>query len=77
MNPSKQRIVTFSLLFLWNVFLFSCGSLKKYPAKDRAWALPEIEAFEKLDSASDYPANSILFVGSSSIRLWKSLKQGM
>lgn len=77
MNPSKQRIVTFSLLFLLNVFLFSCGSLKKYPAKDRAWALPEIEAFEKLDAASDYPANSILFVGSSSIRLWKTLKQDM
>ena len=49
--------------------------LKKYDAKDRAWALPEIEAFEKLDASKDYPDDVILFIGSSSIRLWKTLEE--
>ena len=31
------------------------------------------EAFEKLDKEVDYPDNAILFIGSSSIRLWKTL----
>ena len=38
---------------------------------------PEIQAFEELDKANDYPKNSILFIGSSSIRLWKNLKESM
>jgi len=45
--------------------------------KDREWAFPEIEAFEKLDSQINYPDKSILFIGSSSIRLWTTLKDDM
>ena len=41
-------------------------------------ALPfaaEIEAFEQSDRTNPPPQNAVLFVGSSSIRLWKSLKE--
>jgi lysophospholipase L1-like esterase len=35
----------------------------------------EIEAFEQSDRTNPPPQNAVLFVGSSSIRLWKTLKQ--
>lgn len=41
-------------------------------------ALPfaaEIEAFERSDRATPPPRGAVLFVGSSSIRLWKTLKE--
>jgi hypothetical protein len=37
----------------------------------------DISAFEHLDSAETYPSNSVLFAGSSSIRLWSSLAADM
>ena len=73
----NSLILKYPLLFLLSVFLFSCSVLKKYPVKDRAWAFPEIEAFEKLDLQINYPDEAILFIGSSSIRLWKTLKDDM
>ena len=36
-----------------------------------------IQAFEELDRATDYADDSILFTGSSSIRLWKTLAEDM
>jgi hypothetical protein len=36
-----------------------------------------IKKFEALDKETDYPADSILFMGSSSIRLWGTLAQDM
>ena len=59
------------------LFLYSCSPLRNYPEADRAWAIPEIEAFERLDKTVTYPENSLLFVGSSSIRLWKTLAEDM
>ena len=35
------------------------------------------EVFEKLDSQVNYPDDAILFIGSSSIRLWKTLDKDM
>jgi lysophospholipase L1-like esterase len=35
----------------------------------------DIVEFEKLDRTEKYPDNSLLFVGSSSIRLWSTLKE--
>ena len=64
-------------MFCTTVLFISCSPLKKYDAKDRAWALPEIEAFEKLDETRVYPDDAILFIGSSSIRLWKTLEEDM
>jgi lysophospholipase L1-like esterase len=45
-----------------------------------AWADPakwekDIAAFEKADAASAPPKGAVLFIGSSSIRLWKTLAQ--
>jgi hypothetical protein len=37
----------------------------------------EIQKFEKLDQENKYPADSILFMGSSSIRLWDTLARDM
>ena len=48
------------------------------PAATRPAALPfaaEIEAFERADQTNPPPQNAVLFVGSSSIRLWKTLKE--
>lgn len=73
----KNSIFSFWFLFCTTVLFISCSPLKKYDAKDRAWALPEIEAFEKLDASKDYPDDAILFIGSSSIRLWKTLEEDM
>ena len=64
-------------MFCTALLFISCSPLKKYDAKDRAWALPEIEAFEKLDETRVYPDDAILFIGSSSIRLWKTLEEDM
>jgi hypothetical protein len=38
---------------------------------------PEIRKFEHLDSVESYPANAILFAGSSSIRFWSTLAKDM
>lgn len=66
-----------SLYFLLILLVFSCAPLKKYSPEDRAWAVPEIENFEALDAAEVYPDDAILFIGSSSIRLWKTLEADM
>lgn len=65
------------ILFLF--FLLSCGCspLKQYSETTYAWALPEIEKFKTLDATTTYAPQSILFLGSSSIRLWDSLVEDM
>jgi lysophospholipase L1-like esterase len=37
----------------------------------------EIRQFKKLDRKTVYPENSVIFIGSSSIRLWSSLSEDM
>jgi lysophospholipase L1-like esterase len=37
----------------------------------------EIAKFDSLTAAEDYPSNAILFTGSSSIRLWSTIKDDM
>lgn len=65
------------LYFVLILSIFSCAPLKKYSPEDRAWALPEIENFEALDATEKYSDDAILFIGSSSIRLWKTLEADM
>jgi|ERR1041385_1928227 lysophospholipase L1-like esterase len=43
-------------------------------SKTSAWE-PEITAFQRMDKTNPPPPGAILFVGSSSIRLWKTLAQ--
>jgi lysophospholipase L1-like esterase len=45
-------------------------------AKPAQWE-PEIKTFEALDRVRRPPTNAVLFVGSSSIRMWKTLAEDM
>ena len=45
-----------------------------YHAVDGKWE-PEIRAFEAQDRPNPPAPGGVLFIGSSSIRLWKSLEQ--
>lgn len=51
------------------IILFFIHRIKAQPF------IEEINAFKKQDSIQLPPANAILFVGSSSVRMWTSLKQ--
>ena len=58
--------------------ILSCSPVKKYidlPAV-KAWE-KDIAKFEEDDRTENYPDNSILFAGSSSIRLWNTLAVDM
>lgn len=44
-------------------------------AHDFAKWEPEIKAFEEMDKTNRTPRNAVLFIGSSTIRLWKTLSE--
>jgi len=56
--------------------IISCSPIKKYEETAAKWE-NEIVKLERLDSSQDYTKNQILFIGSSSIRLWKSIKKDL
>ena len=60
------------------IFFISCSPVRTYRnlPEVKAWE-PEIQKFEAQDNKNNYPENSILFTGSSSIRLWESLSGDM
>jgi lysophospholipase L1-like esterase len=60
------------------IFFISCSPVRTYRNLPhvKAWE-PEIQKFEALDYKNNYPENSLLFTGSSSIRLWESLSDDM
>lgn len=64
----------YALTFLF--LLIQCSPLKQYPKSYYVWASPEIEHFKTLNKI-DAPDNALLFLGSSSIRLWETLAQDM
>lgn len=47
------------------------------PVASVTWYEPEIVAFERADTASPPPPGQVLFIGSSSIRMWESLTVDM
>lgn len=57
-------------------FILSCSPLQKYKSQVSGWE-PDIQKFEQLDKTETYPDDAILFMGSSSIRLWNSLQEDM
>jgi len=78
MHYNRNKYFLGFLIPFVSIFIFSsCSVLKKYDEKSRKWAYPEIEAFERQDTIVDYPNDAILFIGSSSIRLWKTLTREM
>ena len=73
----KQNPTLFVMIVTGLLVFTSCSPLRKYKEKDRKWAYPEIKAFERLDKTQTYAEDAILFIGSSSIRLWKTLEEDM
>ena len=66
-------------IFITSIFLIglldSCNVSKKYNTEaSRNWE-KDIVKFEQLDKSDNDPSNAILFAGSSSIRLWSTLKE--
>lgn len=58
----------FSWILVWWLAIFSAGAETATNRFDT-----EIRAFEMADATNPPPKNAILFIGSSSIRLWKTL----
>lgn len=73
MKNIPASYLTTTLLVL---FIVSCSPLKKYKNSVQGWEA-DIRKFEQLDSIHKYPDDAILFMGSSSIRLWNSLEEDM
>lgn len=75
-SRSRQQIMKLSLAIL-GVFLLACGGGTTVAADGAAeksdfdkWE-PSIKKFEQQDQANPQPQGANLFVGSSSIRMWK------
>lgn len=71
---------TIPLLLIFTHLTLSPGSAQvaeKYASAAKEKWDATIRGFEELDKKTDYPAESILFVGSSSIRLWDTLARDM
>ena len=58
------------------ILLISCSPLKKYPLKSDRWE-NDIKFLESKDREEACVEDCILFVGSSSIRLWKEIESDM
>lgn len=67
-----------NLLIFFTIILFGCSPVKKYMElpEVKAWE-KDIAAFEQLDRTENYSNDAILFTGSSSIRMWETLKKDM
>ena len=73
----KNRILLYTIVLLFfNLFLLSPSVFAQKPTTDNKYE-KEIVALEQLDKTEQYPDNSILFIGSSSIRLWSTLKEDL
>jgi glycerophosphoryl diester phosphodiesterase len=66
------------LFFIFVLTAISCSPLIKYQKLPEviAWE-KDIEKFEQQDKSESDPDNAILFAGSSSIRLWSSIRKDM
>ena len=66
------------IIVLISVIIVSCSPLRKYQElpEVKAWE-QEIQKFEQLDKTGSFNGNEILFAGSSSIRLWKTISDDM
>ena len=67
-----RNIIT--LLFV--AFIFSCSPLKKDENTGNVFE-KEIQNLELLDFKNKADKNNLLFIGSSSIRLWKGIENDM
>jgi glycerophosphoryl diester phosphodiesterase len=76
---NKKRInMSRHLLTIISIFVISCSPIGKYKSlpEVKAWE-NDIQKFEQLDKSEAYSKDAILFTGSSSIRMWETLKKDM
>ena len=66
----------FGITFLLIILMTSCSVTKKYAEEAKKWE-KDIQRFEHADNQEKYPKDAILFTGSSSIRLWSTIKEDM
>ena len=59
-----------------NFIIFSCSPTRKFQEAAKSWE-PEIQKLEAKDKVEKDPENAILYIGSSSIRLWKNIDKEM
>lgn len=65
----------FKVKYIWiylTCLLFYCSAQNEIPNTDPLRFEKEIKTFEEWDQKNSFPENAILFVGSSSIRYWKT-----
>ena len=73
-------ITRFRLLFAALIFLLACAPQTRRAAPgahDFAVWEKEMSAFERADAAKAPPQGAVLFIGSSTVRMWASLAQDM
>jgi hypothetical protein len=64
------------ILFCVTLILSGCSVYKKYADTAEGWE-EEISQLEYKDDAETYSTDAILFIGSSSIRIWSNIKADM
>jgi len=74
MKKSLQLIRFSTILLVFLLFFSTLYAQKNKQPKENKYE-KEISSLEQLDKTEKYADNSILFVGSSSIRLWSTLKE--
>ncbi len=82
-TPSVSRVRMMQNTFVCTLFFMILGGcntpkidFSKYQADSVKWE-KEVQDLEAKDKTEKDPDNAILFVGSSSIRLWKNIKNDM
>ena len=71
--------LNYRLLFataIFSLFLCSCSIRHKYVKEAHKWE-NDIERFDSLDKSEQYSKDAILFTGSSSIKLWSTIREDM
>mgnify|MGYP006075474543 FL=1 len=63
-------------LILISFLFFSCSPLQKYESTIEKWE-DEVKKLEDLNKKETYSNQAILFIGSSSIRRWNSIKEDL
>jgi hypothetical protein len=79
MNKFDLRLKLYAALVvaLFSIFAVSCDDPAAKYAKEASKWEKNIQDFEKLDKTEKYPDDAILFTGSSSITIWKSVGEDM
>lgn len=74
-NPQAFPI-TLLLAFLISSCCTSNSITEKYLPGAKKWE-KDIKRYEELDKTENYPDDAVIFTGSSSIRLWSTIKEDM